>query len=113
MTSCSSPSPRCTLSGNGLRPPTISTRTCAPCWSVPLWTRNALRGRGSASSSMHSRAAVGGADGGDEDSEVLRLALRKLPRRQGAVLVLRFFYDLSVEEGSATLGWSTCTVKSQ
>jgi RNA polymerase sigma-70 factor (sigma-E family) len=52
-------------------------------------------------------------DAGAEDREVLRLALRKVPRRQRAVLVLRFFYDLSVEEVAATLGCSTGTVKSQ
>lgn len=50
---------------------------------------------------------------GAEDRHVLRAALRKLPRRQRAVVVLRFFYDLSVEEVGATLGCSTGTVKSQ
>ncbi|NMO51035.1 SigE family RNA polymerase sigma factor [Actinoplanes sp. TBRC 11911] len=52
-------------------------------------------------------------DRGVEEREVLRLALRKLPRRQRAVVVLRFFYDLSVEDVAATLGCSTGTVKSQ
>jgi RNA polymerase sigma-70 factor (sigma-E family) len=50
---------------------------------------------------------------GAEDRQVLRQALRKLPKRQRAVLVLRFFYDLSVEDAAATLGCSAGTVKSQ
>jgi RNA polymerase sigma factor (sigma-70 family) len=36
-----------------------------------------------------------------------------VPRRQQAVLVLRFYYDLSVEEAAATLGCTAGTVKSQ
>ncbi|GIE95613.1 SigE family RNA polymerase sigma factor [Paractinoplanes rishiriensis] len=51
--------------------------------------------------------------GGVEDRHVLRQALHRVPRRQRAVLVLRFFYDLSVEEVAAMLGCSTGTVKSQ
>ncbi|MBE1488341.1 SigE family RNA polymerase sigma factor [Plantactinospora soyae] len=52
-------------------------------------------------------------DDGFEDRHVVRAALRRVPRRQQAVLVLRFFYDLSVEEVAGTLGCSTGTVKSQ
>jgi RNA polymerase sigma-70 factor (sigma-E family) len=51
--------------------------------------------------------------GGVEDRHVLRAALRRVPRRQQAVLVLRFFYDLSVEDVAGTLGCTTGTVKSQ
>ncbi|WP_433050532.1 SigE family RNA polymerase sigma factor [Dactylosporangium sp. CS-033363] len=40
-------------------------------------------------------------------------ALARLPRGQRAVLVLRFFYDLSVEDTAATLGCAAGTVKSQ
>lgn len=51
-------------------------------------------------------------DGGVEERHVVRAALARLPRRQQAVLVLRFFYDLPVDEVAATLGCSAGTVKS-
>jgi RNA polymerase sigma-70 factor (sigma-E family) len=50
---------------------------------------------------------------GIEDRQVVRAALRQVPRRQQAVLVLRFFYDLPVEEVAGMLGCTTGTVKSQ
>jgi RNA polymerase sigma-70 factor (sigma-E family) len=50
--------------------------------------------------------------GGLEERQVVRAALGRLPRRQQAVLVLRFFYDLPVDEVATTLGCSTGTVKS-
>ena len=53
------------------------------------------------------------ADGGVEDRQVVRAALARVPRRQRAVLVLRFFYDLPVDEVAGTLGCSPGTVKSQ
>ena len=40
-------------------------------------------------------------------------ALRQVPPRQRAVLVLRYFQDLSVEETARAMGCSTGTVKSQ
>jgi RNA polymerase sigma-70 factor (sigma-E family) len=52
-------------------------------------------------------------DGGVEDREVLRIALAQVPRRQQAVLILRFFYDLPVDEVAGMLGCSAGTVKSQ
>lgn len=51
-------------------------------------------------------------DHGAEERHVLRAALRRLPRRQQAVLVLRFFYDLPVDEVAGILGCSAGTVKS-
>jgi RNA polymerase sigma-70 factor (sigma-E family) len=47
-----------------------------------------------------------------ERDRLLRLA-RRLPPGQQAVLVLRFFEDLSVEETADLLGCTTGTVKSQ
>jgi RNA polymerase sigma-70 factor (sigma-E family) len=51
-------------------------------------------------------------DGSVEDRHVVRAALARLPRRQQAVLVLRFFYDLPVDEVAGMLGCSSGTVKS-
>jgi RNA polymerase sigma-70 factor (sigma-E family) len=48
-----------------------------------------------------------------DDGLVLRAALALLPRRQRAVLVLRFWADLSVEQTAAALGCASGTVKSQ
>jgi RNA polymerase sigma-70 factor (sigma-E family) len=50
-------------------------------------------------------------DGGVEERQVVRAALARLPRRQQAVLVLRFFYDLPVEEVAGMLGCSAGTPK--
>jgi RNA polymerase sigma-70 factor (sigma-E family) len=47
------------------------------------------------------------------DDEPLWQALRELPPRQRAVIVLRYYEDLSEAEIAATLGISTGTVKSQ
>ena len=56
--------------------------------------------------------ATGHGDGLLDRDELLR-ATAQLPPGQRAVLVLRYFDDLSVEETAATLGCSTGTVKSQ
>jgi len=47
------------------------------------------------------------------DRQSLWAALRRLPRRQRAVIVLRFFEDLSEAETAAMLGTTVGTVKSQ
>lgn len=47
-----------------------------------------------------------------EDSDALSTALKQLPERQRAAVVLRFWCGLSVEETARDLGCSTGTVKS-
>jgi len=48
-----------------------------------------------------------------DDRLVLLQALAEVPPRQRAVLVLRYWEDMSVEEAAAALNCSTGTVKSQ
>jgi len=49
----------------------------------------------------------------EQDRDALIAALAALPERQRAVVVLRYWEDLSVEETAHELGCSTGTVKSQ
>src|SRR5262245_14245730 len=58
---------------------------------------------------------VGEPDLSDSLTERMRVraALRQVPAGQRAVLVLRFYADLSVEEAAEALGRSTGTIKSQ
>lgn len=49
----------------------------------------------------------------DDERPILVAALRRLPPRQRAVLVLRFLYDLPIGEVAALLGCGEGTVKSQ
>lgn len=48
-----------------------------------------------------------------DEREALWLALRRLPRRQRAVVVLRYFDDLTEAQTAVMLGISVGTVKSQ
>ena len=47
------------------------------------------------------------------DEDELAAALRRLPRRQRAVIVLRYYDDLSEAETAQILGIAVGTVKSQ
>jgi len=62
----------------------------------------------------HDTVATRDADSFDSrlDRDLLMRAARALPLSQRAVLVLRYFDDLSVEETARTLGITTGTVKS-
>jgi len=53
------------------------------------------------------------ADHGVEERDALVTALRSLPKGQRAVVVLRFFGDLSIEATAEALGCSPGNVKSQ
>ena len=48
-----------------------------------------------------------------DDRDVLVAALRRLPPRQRAAVVLRYWEDLSIEETAGLLGCAVGTVKSQ
>ena len=52
-------------------------------------------------------------EGPSDDRLELRQALARLPPRQRAVIVLRYYEDLTEKETAATLGISVGTVKSQ
>ena len=59
------------------------------------------------------RPAAGSVPEDVADRQAIVALLAELPPRRRAVLVLRFFCDLSVEETAAQLGCSPGTVKSQ
>ncbi|MGK5681178.1 SigE family RNA polymerase sigma factor [Actinoplanes sp. URMC 104] len=57
--------------------------------------------------------AMPAADEGFGERDALAAALRALPKGQRAVVVLRYFGDLTVEQTAEALGCSTGNVKSQ
>jgi RNA polymerase sigma-70 factor (sigma-E family) len=75
------------------------------------WWRRKWRGERPAASPPERADPAGFAP--VEDRDVLWRALGALPRRQRAVVVLRYYEDLSEAETAVALGISTGTVKSQ
>jgi RNA polymerase sigma-70 factor (sigma-E family) len=77
---------------------------------VSLWRRRRVTELPAATIPEPRRAASGGDQ--VEDRIVLRNALMRLGRRQRAVVVLRYFEDLTEQQVADTLGISVGTVKS-
>jgi RNA polymerase sigma-70 factor (sigma-E family) len=75
------------------------------------WRRRARRPEELGVGSPPEHGAPSGTDQID-DRHILIDALRRLPPRQRAVVVLRFWEDLSVDDTAALLGCSTGNVKS-
>jgi len=75
------------------------------------WRR--MRGREVLYDAVPERAQVGDATGAVDSRLMVRRALLRLGPRQRAVLVARFFEDLSDVETAALLGCSASTVRSQ
>ena len=88
--------------------------------SIDRWRRNKRRQQTfTPLADGDHEAALGGTDdgldrsiAGREAHERLRAALAKLPDRQRAVVVLRHYQELSLDEIATTLGISLGTVKS-
>lgn len=102
---------------------------CAACWprfgsladpdayaravmvrTATSWWRR--RWRGEVPHDELPEVAAGDSWGDVDRRHVLTKALRGLPPRQRAVVVLRFYSDLSEEATAATLNWPLGTVKS-
>jgi len=77
----------------------------------PRWRRE--RSVAEPSEVADQRYAVDGGPADPGDGDRIRAALRALPPRMRAVVVLRHWLDLGVDETAALLGCSTGTVKSQ
>lgn len=77
------------------------------------WWRRRWRRAELTSGSPPDQAQAADHMGQADDRELIWQALGRLPARQRAVIVLRFFEDLSEAQTAATLGCSVGTVKSQ
>ena len=76
------------------------------------WWRRKWRGEEPTEQLPERTAGDGGAGALDDRTDLWR-AIGRLPRRQRAVVVLRFYEDLSEADTAALLGCSVGTVKSQ
>ncbi|MEV4566818.1 SigE family RNA polymerase sigma factor [Nonomuraea sp. NPDC049419] len=77
------------------------------------WWRRRWRRAEMTSESPPDQAQTADHMGQADDRELVWQALGRLPARQRAVIVLRFFEDLSEAQTAETLGCSVGTVKSQ
>jgi RNA polymerase sigma-70 factor (sigma-E family) len=95
--------------------PEAYARRCLYNGAVDGWRRRARRREVLGADLVMGGARPGGRDVvGDIDSKVvLRRALEQLTARQRAVLVLRFYEDLTEVQTAEVLGCSVNTVKSQ
>ena len=101
--------PRC--GGGGSRRAATRSRTSAGSSTT---STSRPGGVGGASPRSRSRRRTrAGAGAGSDDRLVLRAALARLTPKQRAVLVLRYFEDLTEVQTAAVLGCSAGTVKSQ
>jgi RNA polymerase sigma-70 factor (ECF subfamily) len=87
---------------------------CAGCWCTRRWTA----GGSAVATASSCRPPPPSRPSGDQASEIadrdlLLRALGPLPAGQRAVLVLRYFCDLTEAQTAATLGYSLGSVKKQ
>ena len=80
---------------------------------VLSWRRSARWRREQPHAEVEDRASVASAESGVVDRVTLWDAVQALPVRQRAVVVLRYYEDLSEAEIAAAMGCSRGTVKSQ
>ena len=91
--------------------PTRPTPTCAGCWSTPSSAAAARCGSPASGSSPRSRS-VPHVSQGPEDRLSIWPHVAALPPKQRAVIVLRYYEDLSEQQIADALGCSPGTVKS-
>ena len=85
----------------------------SPWWKRITLTQGRARDEDSPASGAFGEAEAPAAHPAAEDSLDLLAALAKLPPRQRAALVLRYYCDLSITDTADLLGCTTGTVKSQ
>ncbi|XVS67049.1 SigE family RNA polymerase sigma factor [Actinosynnema sp. CA-299493] len=78
-----------------------------------LFLDSRRRGRGREQAVASPPESTVEADTSSDERQPLLAALRHVPPRQRAVLVLRYVHDLSIEQAAEVLRCSTGTVKSQ
>ena len=85
---------------------TVMVRTYAS-WSGRRWTGELP------AEELPERPAEDGAFGAADERDRLTRALAELPRRQRAVIIMRYYLDMSEQQAAEALGCSVGTVKTQ